>query len=167
MDKIVDKAKLEKCLKRNYYYAGREWPYKNVKPQIIAEKYMVDEIGTELKDYKIFNFNGEPKIIQLDYNRFVEHKRKLYSVDWEPINATFIYGTDENDSFVRPRQLHKMLELSKLLSKGKPFVRTDFYYINDRIYFGEITFYPESGFGKVTPKQFDEKMGEWIQLPKK
>lgn len=166
LDKKAVKKKLERCLKHNYYYGGREWPYKNVRPRIIAEKYMTDESGTELKDYKIFNFNGEPKMIQVDYNRFIDHKRNLYSVNWDLINASILYKSDESQRFEKPKQLEKMLEFARLLSDCKTFVRTDFYSIEEQIYFGEITFYPGSGIEKVEPEEFNKIMGEWLKLPK-
>lgn len=75
-------------LKRNNYHVWREWTYKNVKPRIICEKYLVDESGTELKDYKVFCFNGEPKLIQVDYNRFKGHKRNLYDTQWNYVHAS-------------------------------------------------------------------------------
>lgn len=157
------KKKLNKALKKNYYYVGREWPYKNVKPQIIAEKYMADESGVELKDYKIFNFAGKPKIIQVDYDRFVEHKRNLYTTDWEYIGAEFQYPSDSAHVIKKPEVLNEMLDLAGRLSVGMPFVRTDFYCIGKHVYFGEFTFYPESGFGNFTPEQLGIEMGEWIK----
>ena len=159
------RKKINKCLKTNYYYLGREWPYKNVKPRIIIEKYMTDESNIELKDYKVFNFNGEPKIIQVDYNRFVNHKRNLYDIDWNYIEASFQYPTDFKRKISRPENLNKMLELAKILSKNIPHVRTDFYSIGDKIYFGELTFYSESGFGKFEPDEFNYKFGEYLILP--
>ncbi len=159
------KKKIESCLKRNFYWMGREWPYKNVAPRIIAEQYMTDESGIELKDYKIFNFSGEPKLIEVDYDRFVAHKRNLYTTDWQYIEAAIQYHADPTRRIERPKQLEKMMELARTLSAGIPHVRTDFYCIDDRIYFGELTFYHESGFGKFTPESFDEEMGKWISLP--
>lgn len=164
-DKKAAKKKLNKCLHRNYYYSGREWPYKYVKPRIIAEQYMVDESGIELKDYKIFNFSGEPKIIQVDYGRFAEHKRNLYTTDWKYIDAAIGYPTDQNHVIKKPEVLDEMISLAKKLSDGIPHVRTDFYCIEDKVYFGELTFYHESGFKKFTPEKFGVEMGEWIELP--
>ena len=158
------KVKINESLRYNFFYLGREWPYKNVKPRIIAEQYMTDESGIELKDYKIFNFNGEPRIIQVDYDRFVQHKRNLYTTDWNYIDAAIQYPNDPNRKITRPKKLEKMLELARILSKDIPYVRTDFYCIDERIYFGELTFYHESGFGKFTPEKFDLEMGEWINL---
>lgn len=165
LDKKFAKQKIEHCLKRNYYWAGREWPYKNVPPRIIAEKYMTDESGIELKDYKIFNFEGEPKLIEVDYDCFVEHKRNLYTTDWQYIEAAIQYPTDPNHQIDRPKQLEKMLELARKLSEGIPHVRTDFYCIDDRIYLGELTFYHGSGFEKFDPESLGEEMGKWLKLP--
>ena len=158
------RKKINKCLKRNFYYFGREWPYKNVKPRIIIEKYMTDESNEELKDYKVYNFNGEPRVIQVDYNRFVAHKRNLYDKDWKYIEAAIQYPSNSNIKIKKPQNLKKMLELSKKLSKDIPHVRCDFYSIEDKIYFGELTFYSESGFGKFKPENFEKEMGEWIEI---
>lgn len=148
----VVRKKFNRALKGNFFYGGREWPYKNVKPRIIAEKYMADESGTELKDYKIFNFNGIPKIIQVDYNRFVRHKRNLYSTDWKYMDVAIKYETDPNIEICKPAKLDEMLGMAQSLSQNIPHIRTDFYSIGDKIYFGELTFYHESGFGKFMPK---------------
>lgn len=161
----VARKKLTKSLKRNYYYLGREWPYKNVPPRIIAEKYMVDESGTELKDYKVHNFDGEPKLISVDYGRFTEHKRNLYGTDWSFIDAQIQYQKDANHVIDRPKTLEKMLECAKVLSRGIPYVRTDFYSIDDKVLFGEMTFYHGSGFEKFSPEEFEKKLGELINVP--
>lgn len=161
------KKKINSALKNNFFYAGREWPYKGVKPRIIAEKYMTDESGYELKDYKIFNFDGEPKLIQVDYDRFIEHKRNLYTTGWQYVEAVIEYPTDPAHHIERPRQLEKMLELARELSAGIPHVRTDFYCIDDRIYFGEMTFCHGSGFEKFIPESLGEEMGKWLKLPGK
>ncbi|MEC0344791.1 ATP-grasp fold amidoligase family protein [Peribacillus frigoritolerans] len=168
-DKLDKKAaikKLDKWMKKNWYWFGREWPYLNVKPRIVCEKYMVDESGKELKDYKIFCFNGEPKIIQVDYNRFKGHKRNLYDTDWNYIPASLQYPTDSNVKIKKPEKLNEMLELARTLSKDYPHVRIDFYYINGKIYFGEITFYHGAGLEMFNPEEFGLEMGSWIALPK-
>lgn len=164
-DITAAKKKINKCLKRNYYLYSREWPYKNVKPRIIAEEYMVDETGTELKDYKIFCFNGEPKYIQVDYGRFTEHKRNVYTLDWEYIDMSIKFPTDSKVQISKPYNLEKMIELSKILSDNIPQVRVDFYSINEKIFFGELTFYHGSGYEKFTPKEWDYKFGDLIKLP--
>jgi hypothetical protein len=159
------RKKIDKCLKRNFYYIGREWPYKNVKPRIICEKYMVDESGVELKDYKIFCFSGEPKIIQVDYNRFVGHKRNLYDTKWNYTPASIQYPTDPKVKIKKPDRLETMLELARILAKDYPHVRVDFYSINNKIYFGELTYHHGSGFEKFEPESLGEQMGSWIKLP--
>lgn len=161
------KKRLNKFLKRKYYNLGREWPYKYVKPRIIAEKYMTDESGYELKDYKIYNFNGEPRMIQVDYDRFVSHKRNIYTPTWEYMDVSIKYPTDKNRVIKRPERLDEMLRLARLLSKDYPHLRTDFYSINEKVYFGELTFYPESGFAKFYPEVFEYEVGSWMQLPEK
>mgnify|MGYP000925372840 CR=1 FL=1 len=159
------RRKINKCLKRNFYYVGREWPYKNVKPRIICEKYMVDESGTELKDYKIFCFNGLPKIIQVDFDRFKAHKKNLYDTNWNYIPVSYNYQTDPSIIIKKPGNLEDMLKFAKILARSYPFVRVDFYSIYNELYFGEITFYPASGFGKFTPEKYDYILGDWLKLP--
>lgn len=159
------KKKLNKSLKRNYYYYSREWQYKNVKPRIICEKYMVDETGTGLKDYKIFCFSGIPKIIQVDYNRFIDHKRNIYDVEWNYIPASIQYPTDSNIEIKKPKNLETMLKLAKVLSRNHPHIRIDLYSVSEKIYFGEITFHHGSGYEKFEPESLEMQMGEWIVLP--
>ncbi len=157
---------INKSLKRNYYYVGREWPYKNVKPRIIAEPYLTDESGTELKDYKIFNFNGVSKIIQVDFDRFVQHKRNLYTCKWDYIEMSIEYPSDSTRLFEKPKALPLMLDLAAKLSLSFPHVRTDFYSIGEKILFGELTFYHGSGFERFIPEEWDYTLGSWIDLPK-
>ena len=158
--------KLNKHLKRNFYYVCREQQYKNIKPRIICEKYMVDESGTELKDYKIFCFNGKPKVIQVNYDRFINGKKNLYDIEWNYIPVAMTYPTDPNVIINKPSKLEEMLHLAKILSKDYSFVRVDFYSIDDKIYFGELTFTPAAGFGKFEPEEFDFEMGSWLELPR-
>jgi len=155
---------INRHMKKNYYYSGREWVYKDVKPRIIAEQYMVDESEVELKDYKIFSFDGIPFMIQVDYDRFVEHKRNLYTTEWEYIPAMIQYPTDSNHIIPKPECLDELLDLSGKLSKGFAHLRTDFYCINGKIYFGELTFYHGSGFEKFSPKELGYEMGDKINL---
>jgi hypothetical protein len=162
----ISSQKIKSSMSRNYYWKGREWPYKNVRPRIIAEKYMVDESGTELKDYKVFCFNGSPKIIQVDYNRFTNHKRNLYDINWNYINATMTYPTDSNVKIKEPSKLAEILELAKSLSTNVPHVRIDFYIINEKIFFGEMTFYHSSGFANINPEKLNIEMGSWLKLNK-
>lgn len=161
----IAKKIIEQSLRRNYYWIGREWPYKNVPPRIIAEPFMVDESGIELKDYKIFNFHGEPKIIQVDFDRFACHRRNLYDTNWNYIPAEILYPTDANVKIPKPECLDELLMLAKKLSKRFIHVRTDFYIINEKIYFGELTFLHGAGYEPFRPEKLGELMGEWLKLP--
>lgn len=169
--KVLDQEKVIKklndSLKVNYFYPSREWPYKEIIPRIIAEQYMVDESHTELKDYKIYNFNGVPELIQVDFGRFTNHERNLYSTEWEYIDEQIEYPKNPKVKIARPENLEEMLSCAKKLSEGIPSVRTDFYSINGKTYFGEITFYQEGGFGKFETESYERKLGDLITLPLK
>ena len=158
--------KLQKSLNQNYYWHSREWPYKNITPRIIAEAYMTDESGTELKDYKIYTFGGEPYLIQVDFDRFHNHRRNLYTTEWEYIDETIEFSKDPNVKIAKPEHLEEMLECSRKLAVGTISLRTDFYSINGKIYFGEITFYQEAGFAHFEHEEFAKKLGDQIKLPK-
>lgn len=159
------KAKLSAALKSDYYIRYREWPYKNVRPRIFAEAYMEDESGVELKDYKVFNFNGVPYCIQVDFDRFVSHKKNIYSTDWRYMELAYNFPTYPEHQIPRPEGLEKMLEIAAALSKEESFVRTDFYVVNGHVYVGEITFFPVSGYGRFFPEEYDLQFGSRIQLP--
>ena len=161
------KEKMTMWLKRRYYWSHREWPYKNIKPRIICEKYMADESGIELKDYKIFCFNGEPKLIQVDFDRHKNHKRNLYTLDWQYLNARIKCPNDPSVIIPKPERLSDMLCLAIKLSKNIPHVRVDLYSVLTKIYFGELTFYHGSGYEKFDPDSLEMKMGNWISHPKK
>ncbi|MEI6258811.1 MAG: ATP-grasp fold amidoligase family protein [Deltaproteobacteria bacterium] len=165
LDINAAKLLIDRLLKRNFFYITREWPYKNVTPRVIAEKYMVDESGIELKDYKIFNFNGKAKIIQVDFGRFTEHERNIYTSNWDFIDAQIQYPNNPKHQIDRPKQLEKMLELAAILSKDLPHVRTDFYSVEDQIFFGELTFHHGSGHEKFTPESLNNDLGKCILLP--
>ncbi len=165
----VQKARetITKCLKHNFYYSGFEWPYKNVKPRIIAEKYMVDESGTELKDYKFFCFDGVPKFVQMDYDRFCGHKRNMYDINWNRLPFSLEFPTDLEREFAKPKGLDMMIDIATRLSKGFPHVRVDLYNVDVRVYFGEMTFFHGSGFEHFDPEEWDLKFGKEIKLPSK
>lgn len=165
-DKEKANKKLTKCLKNNYYYMSREWPYKSVKPRIIAEEYMEDPELAELRDYKFFCFNGEPKCFKIDFDRFIGHRANYYDIEGKllPFGESNVLP-DHTRDIAMPRKLKEMLELARKLSEGIPFLRVDFYEVGDRIYFGELTFYPASGLGPYTDEEWDLKLGSWIKLP--
>lgn len=165
----VDKArkKIEKCLKKNYYWIGREWAYKNVQPRIIAEPYMVDESGYELKDYKFFCFNGIVKMMFVASDRQdskKETKFDFYDMDFKHLdvrnghpNATKLIS--------KPTSFENMKHYAEILSANIPLVRIDFYDINGQVYFGEITLAHNSGFYPFEPIEWDYTFGDMIKLP--
>lgn len=163
----IDNAKkmFNRCLKRNLFYSGREWAYKDVKPRIIVEKYIEGVDGNYIDDYKVFNFNGIPKMIQVDHDRFGNHVRNLYTTEWELIDAEIQYPSAKDIIIEKPKCLDKMLEYAKVLSNGMTHVRTDFYCVGDNVFFGEMTFYHGSGTEDFRPKEFGLKVGSWLDLP--
>lgn len=167
LDLVAAKTKIENSLKTDYYKKGREWPYKNVHRRIVAEKYMVDESGKELKDYKIFCFNGKPRYVQVDYGRFSDHHRNIFDTEWNLLDVQLCYASQLNCDIPKPYGLKEMLSMASRLSDKMPFLRVDFYNISGKIFFGEMTFYPGSGAEKFTPYQWDEIFGSWIDLHKK
>lgn len=162
------KKTVQKWLKRNYYLVHREWPYKNVKPRIIAEQYMATYKQKELIDYKFFCFNGEPKFLyvseglsnhenaRISFVNMNYEKTEFYRKDYRPFDKL------PN----KPTNFDKMKELSKELSKNIPFIRVDFYEVNGQVYFGELTFFPCSGFIPFEPEEWDRKLGDMLKLPK-
>ncbi len=165
-DPVAAGKKLTNALKRNYYWIGRETPYKNVRPRLIAEPLMADNNEkNDLKDYKLYCFNGEVKMLQVDYDRFTNHHRNLYTPDWKFINAFIMYPNDPKHVIPAPKALPQMLEIAGRLSAGLPFVRIDLYLIDEKIYVGEFTFFHEGGLGRIRPRAFNDVMGDWIKLP--
>ena len=157
--------KLQHGLKKNYYYQNREWPYKNVKPRIIAEQYM-DNDGQELDDYKVHNFNGEPKVVLVCSDRYKISglAEDFYSCEWEHLDISRPGLRHSAEVQKKPAELDEMLNLAKKLSVGIPFVRTDFYIINHQVYFGEMTFFPACGMKPFVPREWDYKLGSFIML---
>jgi len=165
-DLKLAKEKINRCLNRNFYYLYREWPYKKIKPRIICEKYMVDESGTELKDYKFFCFNGDPKALFIATDRGVDTRFDFFDLDFNhlPFMQHYKNGVKE---IKKPAGFDEMIRLAKVLSKDIPHVRVDFYDINGKVYFGELTFFHFSGFEKFEPETYDYLLGSWLELPPK
>lgn len=165
-DKKAAKEKIEASLKQNFYYIGREWPYKNVKPRVLAEQYMEDHTDGELRDYKFFCFDGEPKAMLIASGRAAGHAMiNYYDIDFNLLEFTTKYP-NAKEPLRKPVTYDKMVEFSKILSKGYPHVRVDFYEVDGQLYFGELTFFSCSGFMPFEPKKWDKVFGDWIELPK-
>lgn len=173
--KIV-KKRLKKSLKKNYFYHGREWPYKNVKRRIIAEQYMKDRDSEDLIDYKFYCFNGEPIYCQVIRDRRSKETIDFYDADWNhmpfvglnPIAENSLVSIVKNGitQVVKPYKLEDMFSICSKVASQIPFVRVDLYSIQSKVYMGEITFYPANGMGVFTPQEWNYKFGEFISLPK-
>ena len=166
-DKKAAEKKIKRSLKSNFFWRGREWPYKNVKPRIIAEQYMYDGSG-DLADYKIHNFNGETKFILVCRDRYQNSglTEDFFTEKWEHIPVKRPSHPNAKEKIEKPQMLEKMIELSRELSKDIPFSRIDFYEIGGKIYFGEITFFPASGFAGFEPESYDSEFGKYLDIKK-
>ena len=164
MDMQKARKKLEKSLQRKYFLMSREYPYKDVKPRIIAEKFMVDESGTELKDYKFFCFNGEVKFLFVATDRPFDTRFDFFDADFNhlPFKQGHPWAKKE---IKKPANFEEMKRAAAALSKGMPHVRADLYNINGEIYFGELTFFHFSGVVPFEPAEWDEKIGDYLKLP--
>lgn len=169
-----DKArrKLKHQLKKAMYSKTKEWCYKNIDRRILCEKYMVDESGTELRDYKFYCFNGEPEFCQFISHRYDESStsKVVYDNEWQsyyivgPYDYGYVPSSELTELSPKPQNLDKMLEIARKLSSGLKFVRIDLYNINGQVYFGEITFYPASGLRLFYPEMSNRIIGDLIKL---
>ena len=161
------RKKMRKGLKRTYIIQNREYPYKNVPRRIIAEQYLEDEGGTELKDYKFMCFHGKVHYVAIQSGRR-QHNVHCNSYDKDFNRLYFKQGypwTEEPDP--KPQNFEQMVMIAEKLSEGIPHVRVDLYNINGKIYFGELTFFLGSGVVAFEPKEWDYKIGALIHLPQK
>ncbi len=163
-DHKAAEEKLSKALRRNYYWSNREWPYKDVKPRILAEQYLEDDSG-ELRDYKVLCFNGVPRLIQVHKGRFTRHTQDYYDTDWNrlPLEQGLPMSGQPDE---RPDFLDALLSLSAVLSASFPHVRVDFFHVHGRLYVGELTLYDSSGFERFEPSSYDRIFGDLIDLGK-
>jgi len=176
IDKEEIVEKLRSWLKINFYRElpegqpnqGREWQYRDIKPLIMIEEMLRDNDGGTPNDYKFhcFRNNSDSEVlIQLDLDRFTKHKRNIYDESWNKLPFTYAYEQSEHD-VAKPLALDKMVEIAKCLSEDFDYVRVDLYLVKGQIFFGELTFTPENGFGKFIPAEFDTAIGEKWQLAK-
>lgn len=155
--------KISKSLQSNYYWSGREWPYKNVKPKIIAEKYMEDEKTKELQDFKFFVFDGEIDCIMVCVGRSKGKPQFIYyDTEW---NRLIYQDSEPKFDIEKPKNLGKMIEIVNKLSKEFIHIRIDLFNVNGQIYFGEYTFYNDSGFDRDISYCTDLMWGKKIKIP--
>jgi len=163
IDEVKIKKQLNKWLKRKFIRCYGEWFYGIVKPRIIIEKYLSDDTQDIPIDYKIMCFNGIPKFIIVDTDRFTGHKRNIYDLDWN-FRKEVSMGFKNDKPILPPKKLAEMLRYASTLSKGFRHARVDLYLVNEKIYFGEITFTNGAGFDRIMPYEFDIEMGELFKI---
>ncbi len=172
---VKDKSKLNKkrarylmrkwMSKNQYYRGGLEWAYKNVKPRLIAEKFLSEMDKEVLNDYKFFCFNGKPKFVQIDIERGINDYRAFYDLKWNKLE----FYNKENPVFpgelTKPENFENMVEVATKLADKFPFVRVDLYSINGKTLFGEMTFYPADARKDFHPQKYNHILGSYIKLP--
>lgn len=190
LDRDWARAEMKKSLRRNFYAVTREWPYKNVKRRIIAEKLLeipdggeladiqVDKLfilirnskfqdrnSRDINDYKFFCFNGHVKFMKVDIDRSSNHCANYYDRNFRLLDFWESDFPRSNKSLTRPQTFETMVKFAELIAQNKAFIRVDFYEINGHPYFGEATFYPASGTGRFSPSEADNKIGQLLKLP--
>ncbi|WP_275316851.1 ATP-grasp fold amidoligase family protein [Tenacibaculum bernardetii] len=168
---IFIKEKLSQSLNNNYYYSGREWQYKNIKPLIIIEKLLIDSDGKIPMDYKLHCFSGKVEYISVDIGRGTDnHCRNWYDKNWNraPFKWSSISGSNKTDpskkDVEKPTVLNEMIKCSEVLAKDFAYVRVDWYDLDSKLFFGEITFHHDSGFLPIEPYNWDLKLGNLVDL---
>ena len=159
------REKLNHSLHTNYYLKGREWPYKNVKPRIICEQLLANDYES-IKDYKVFCFNGTARFTLVCSNRFSDIGlcEDFYDNNWSHLDMKRPGVPNSYEDQRKPINFLKMIEIAELLSKGIPFLRVDFYEINDQLFIGELTLYPASGFEGFEPQELDTYYGSLLKI---
>lgn len=173
---VVDWKKMQKhfkkLLRKNYYYSGKEWQYKNIKPCVIGEKLLVNEAGEIPFDYKIHCFHGKVEVIQVDIDRYTNHKRNLYDADWNLLPYTWSLWNDgkplwdNGRDLEKPKNLNEMLNVATKLSQPFCYARIDVYDFEGTVYFGEVTFHHGSGLETIYPEKYDLALGELLDITK-
>lgn len=161
------RKKVNALLKRNYYYGTREWPYKNVPPRVFAEEYLEDSESRELRDYKFFTFGGEPKVLYITSGRGKgDTTADFFDMEGNHLDLKIDHEMAEVEPKL-PKNFELMKSLARKLSEGTPQLRVDFYEVNGRVYFGELTFFHCGGLVPLKPEKWDKQFGEWVDLPEK
>ena len=165
LDQEKTKRLLAKWLKTDYSHYKREYHYKAIKPLIVCEQFMKDNKTDELIDYKFFCIGGKVQMIQMDFDRYKNHKRNLYDTNWNLLDLRISFPNYLNINIPRPDSLDEMIKCAETLSEGFLQVRVDLFLINNAIYFGEMTFTSGAGFSRYEPIEEDFKLGEKVILP--
>lgn len=166
LDWALQKKKFKKWLKRNQFYYSLEWVYKDIKPKIVVEKLIKGDMGKIPRDYKVFCFNGEPRYVLVASERGKgTTKFDFFDIEWNHISVLNHYPNSV-ENIPRPDKLDDILEYSRILSAGFPHMRVDFYIEQNKVIFGECTFFHSAGNGAFEPAEFDYEMGKYLDLTK-
>ncbi|HEY5983604.1 MAG TPA: ATP-grasp fold amidoligase family protein [Anaerolineales bacterium] len=164
-DRAAAVRTLSRYLRQDYFDGGREWGYKGLQPRIVCEQLLLDDTGEVPEDYKFFCFHGEPRLIQIDYDRFTSHRVDLYDVSWNHLACRRTLWPNRGGAVPpAPGLLQPMLRIAARLAQPFPFVRVDLYALRDRVYFGELSFYPGRGVLRHEPHSFDRLFGSYLHL---
>lgn len=161
--------KLQDWLSRSYYAHKREWQYRDVPHRLVIEELLIDEGGEVPDDYKVWclrNGPTETMFFQVDMNRFTDHTRNYYDLDWNLLPFSKADAPASPTGRPRPERLDEMVDVARELSEGFCLVRVDFYCLPDRICFGEMTFTPDAGMAPLVPEEWDRKLGDLVGLPR-
>lgn len=162
------KKRLKYFFDRNYFNINREWPYKYVPHRIIAEKYMEDSTQGELRDYKFFTFGGEPKVLYITQGRGGDEETYADFFDMDFNHLSFKIDHDMSPRLPeKPINFELMKQLARRLSENTPQLRVDFYEVDGKVYFGEMTFFHCSGMELFKPEEWNKIFGDWLILPEK
>lgn len=157
---------INQSLAQDYFFYEREWPYKSVNRKIVAEELLVPDDGEDLKDYKFFCFNGQVKCFKIDLDRYTAHRANYYDRECNLLGfGEKYYPPLSNREVKMPSNINIMISLAEKLSRNIPFVRVDFYNVDGKIYFGEMTFFPSGGTCPYTSYSADLLLGSWLDLP--
>lgn len=158
------KKKLKRWLSVDYCYVSGEWPYHTNQPRVVCEKLLEDKERGDIVDYKFFCFNGKPQLIFYGSNRREHVHADLYDLDWNLLPIRYVYDGSGKAS-PKPKQLQEMLRYAEILSQDFPFVRVDFYEVEGKTVFGELTFFPSGGCRYFEPDDVNYWLGDLIKLP--
>ncbi|MQP24105.1 glycosyltransferase [Flavobacterium sp. LMO8] len=165
LDINYTKRIIKKWQNKNFYNKGKEWAYKGIKPIIIAEKFLKEFDKEVINDYKFFCFNGEIKFIQIDLERKTNNYRCYYDTNWNKLSFCTKNKIIHPGKIDKPIKFEEMKEIVQKLSQDFPFVRVDLYVIENKIIFGELTFYPGNGTIELTPYEMNYTIGDYFKLP--
>ena len=172
---VPDKSEIskEEVVRRLHYSVerlsnnggGREWAYNGLETGIVIEELLVNRDRPEagINDYKFFCYNGQPKYIIVDVDRYIGHKRNFYDIEWNNLHITSDCPASDRE-IPKPDNLDEMLKVAARLSEDFPYVRVDLYSVEAKVYFGELTFYPWSGYVQFNPDRWDFVFGKQFEL---